>query len=147
MTLRQHQGPYTVCFLHSMAVKAQCDSGKVLLGCWQGVNAYIKVGTACCFGTKLLFCACRLLQAGHCFDINAFPLKLCCQCGMGLWCSCCPVVPDGSRIAVDMLKLLMFCHSLAATDLAAANLATRQHQLSLVTMFLGPVGMRTKIVT
>ena len=38
-----------------MAVIAQSDSGKVLLGCWQGVNAYIKVLTACCFGTKLLF--------------------------------------------------------------------------------------------
>ena len=104
VTLRQHRGPCTVCFLHSMAVIAQSDSGKVLLGCWQGVNAYIKVVTACCFGTKLLFWGvCTLLQAGHCFDINAVPLKLCCQCDMGLWCSCCPVMPDGSRMAINML--------------------------------------------
>ncbi len=140
VTLRQLKGAQTVCFLHSKAVLGQCDSGKVLLGCRQGVNASIKVVTACSFGTKLLF-------RGACFDINAFPLKLCCQCDMGLWCSCCAVMPDGSRIAINMLKLLMFCHSLAATDLAAANLATQQHQLSLVTMFLGPVGLRMKIVT
>ena len=43
-----------------------------------------------------------------------------------------------------MLKLLMFCHSLAALDLAAANLATHQHQLSLVTVFLSPVGLRNE---
>ena len=56
-------------------------------------------------------------------------------------------MPDGSRVAINMLKLLMFYHPLAATHLAAANLATRQHQLSLFTMFLGPVGLRRKIVT
>ena len=56
-------------------------------------------------------------------------------------------MPDGCRIAINMLKPLMFCHSLAATDLAAANLATHQHQLSLVTMFLGPVGLSMTIVT
>ena len=56
-------------------------------------------------------------------------------------------MPDGCKIAINMLKALMFCHSLAATDLAAANLATHQHQLALVTMFLGPVGLRLTIVT
>ncbi len=44
------------------------------------------------------------------------------------------------------LKLLMFCHSLADTDLTAANLTTRQHQLSVVTMLLGPVGLIMKIL-
>ena len=55
VTLRQHQGLHTVCFLHSKAVIAQCDCGKVLLGCWQGLNAYFKNVTACCFGCEMLF--------------------------------------------------------------------------------------------
>jgi len=46
-----------------------------------------------------------------------------------------------------MLKALMFCHTLAATDLAAANLATHRQQLPFVTLFLGPVGFRMKILT
>ncbi len=125
---------------HVSSAGSQCFHQGCDMSAQQGVNASIKVVTACCFGTKLLF-------RGACFDINVFPLKLCCQCDMGLWCSCCAVMPDGSRIAINMLKLLMFCHSLAATDLAAANLATQQHQFSLITMSLGPVGLRMKIVT
>jgi hypothetical protein len=54
-------------------------------------------------------------------------------------------MPDGSRIAIAMLKLLMFCHSLAETDSTAANLTTHQHQLSVVTMLLGPVGLQASI--
>ena len=53
-------------------------------------------------------------------------------------------MPDGSRIAIAKLKLLMFCHSLADTDLTAVNLTTHQQQLSVVTMLPGPVGLRMK---
>ena len=56
-------------------------------------------------------------------------------------------MPDGSRIAIAKVKLLMFCHSLADTDFIAANLTTHQHQLSVVTMLLGPVGLTMKILT
>ena len=56
------------------------------------------------------------------------------------------MVPDGSRVAIAKLKLLMFCHLLADTDLTAANSTTHQHQLSVVTMLLGPDGLTMKIL-
>ena len=51
-------------------------------------------------------------------------------------------MPDGSRIAIAKLQLVMFCHSLADTDLAAANLTAHQQQLPVVTKLLGPVGLK-----
>lgn len=46
-----------------------------------------------------------------------------------------------------MLKLLIFCCSLANTDLTAAVLSTPQQQFAVATMLLGPISLRMEMVT
>ena len=77
--------------------------------------------------TNLLFEA--LLKFGCCSDLNACPVKLCCQYDMAPCCSTRHVMPDETRSAIIiMLKLLILCCSLADTDLTAVNLSTLQWQ-------------------
>jgi len=71
-------------------------------------------------------------------------VKLCCQYDMVLCCSTCPVMPNQTRDAIVKQKLLIFCYSLAAIDLTAANLITLQQQLAVL---LGPVSLRMEILT
>jgi len=63
----------------------------------------------------------RLLKVGCCIDLNACPVKLCCQYDMALCCSTCPVMPDQTGSATITLKLLIFCCSLADIDLTASQ--------------------------
>ncbi len=55
-------------------------------------------------------------------------------------------MPDQTRSAIITLKLLIFCYSLADTDLNAANLSIFQQQLAVLTMLLGPVSLRMEIM-
>ena len=48
-------------------------------------------------------------------------------------------MPDETRSASIMLKLLLFCCSLADTDLTAAKLRTLQQHFAVLTMLLGPL--------
>ena len=56
-------------------------------------------------------------------------------------------MPDETRSASIMLKLLLFCCSLAETDLTAAKLRTPQQHFAVVTMLLGPLSFKMEIVS
>jgi len=56
-------------------------------------------------------------------------------------------MPNQTRDAIVKQKLLIFCYSLAAINLTAANLTTLQQQLAVLTMLLGPVSLRMEILT